>query len=159
MMRTGSSDEEKLDRKTAPPSSAVPRLDGKAEGLFRASREARLQLADYKDVSYTDRMKVNRDSQQWRLEMLDNISFTVNLFKEDGMFVAQVPELNVASCGYTVEEAQSNIKEAVECFLEGAEELGTLNEILEEAGYRHEGERWVSPEFVSTGQMTVSLSA
>ena len=91
--------------------------------------------------------------------MYDGISFTVNLFKEDGMFVAQVPELNVASCGHTVEEAKKNIREAVELFLEGASEIGTLNEVLEEAGYRLEGERWVAPEFVSTGQMTVSLSA
>lgn len=91
--------------------------------------------------------------------MHDDISFTVHLFKEDGVFVAHAQELDVSSSGDTVEEARRNIKEAVEGFLKAAEEMGTLHEILEEAGYRLEAEHWVAPEFVSTDRLTVSLSA
>jgi predicted RNase H-like HicB family nuclease len=42
--------------------------------------------------------------------------------------------LDVSSCGGTKEKALKNLKEAVGFFLEEAEKLGTLEQILEEAG-------------------------
>lgn len=49
-------------------------------------------------------------------------SFTAVLEKEGDGFVALCPELDVASQGTTVEEALSNLREAVELFLECASE-------------------------------------
>lgn len=51
--------------------------------------------------------------------------YTAILEKEDNMYVALCPELDVASQGGTVEEAIANLKEAVELFLEcaGPEEI------------------------------------
>ena len=43
-------------------------------------------------------------------------------------------ELNVASQGETFEEAINNIKEAVELYIESAEEVGSLDEVLEQLG-------------------------
>ena len=51
-----------------------------------------------------------------------------------------------------------NIEDAVRLFLETSKERGTLTEILEEAGYRHE-ERWLAPEHVSLDQLSVNLPA
>ena len=48
-------------------------------------------------------------------------NFTAILEKEDDMYVALCPELDVASQGTTVEEALANLKEAVELFLECAD--------------------------------------
>jgi predicted RNase H-like HicB family nuclease len=48
-------------------------------------------------------------------------SFTAVLEKEDDMYVALCPELDVASQGKTIEEATANLKEAVELFLENAD--------------------------------------
>ncbi len=48
-------------------------------------------------------------------------SYTAILEKEDGMYMALCPELDVASQGATVEEATANLKEAVELFLECAD--------------------------------------
>ena len=48
------------------------------------------------------------------------------------MCVSYAKELDVSSCGKTIKEAKKNLFEAVECFLETAEEMGTLEEILEE---------------------------
>jgi len=45
---------------------------------------------------------------------------TAMIQKEDEMFVALCPELNIASQGYTVEEAKKNLKEAVTLFFECA---------------------------------------
>ena len=64
---------------------------------------------------------------------MSSLSFTTHVFKEGGTYVAYVPELDVSSCGATDEEARRNIKDAVLGFLETSEEMGTLQEILEEA--------------------------
>lgn len=48
------------------------------------------------------------------------------------------PELNVASQGETFEESIENIKEAVELYIESAEELGIIEEVLEQLGLTKE---------------------
>ena len=48
-------------------------------------------------------------------------TYTAILEKEDDLYVALCPELDVASQGATVEEATANLKEAVELFLECAD--------------------------------------
>jgi predicted RNase H-like HicB family nuclease len=88
--------------------------------------------------------------------MLD-ISFTVHTFKEGKTFVAYVPELDLSSCGGTDQEARKNIRDAVRGFLEASAEMGTLTEILEEAGYERDGETWRAPEFVSLDRLTMSV--
>ena len=52
-------------------------------------------------------------------------SFMVSIIKEDKFFVARCPDLGVTSQGETLEEAQANIKEAIELYVEsfGVEDL------------------------------------
>jgi len=47
-------------------------------------------------------------------------NFTAIIEKENDGFVALCPELDVASQGGTVEEAKSNLQEAIELFFEHA---------------------------------------
>ncbi|MCR4279334.1 MAG: type II toxin-antitoxin system HicB family antitoxin [Candidatus Zambryskibacteria bacterium] len=47
--------------------------------------------------------------------------FTTTINKEGKWYVAHCVELGVASQGKTIEEAQANIKEAVELYLEDAQ--------------------------------------
>jgi len=89
--------------------------------------------------------------------MLD-ISFTIHIFKEGPTFVAYVPELDLSSCGGTEQEARKNVRDAVYGFLETSAEMGTLPEILEEAGYERDGDKWRPPEFVSLDRSTVSVA-
>ena len=42
--------------------------------------------------------------------------------------VSKCPELGVASCGDTVENAMRNLREAVELYLDNAKRLGLLDE-------------------------------
>ena len=89
---------------------------------------------------------------------MDNLSFTVHLFREGDSYVAYVPELDLSSCGETPEKARTNIQQdAVRGFLEVSEDKGTLGEILEEAGYQQENGEWKAPEFVSLDRLTMSL--
>ena len=48
-------------------------------------------------------------------------SYTAIVEKEGNLYVALCPELDVASQGATIEGATSNLKEAVELFLESAD--------------------------------------
>jgi predicted RNase H-like HicB family nuclease len=54
-------------------------------------------------------------------------SFTAILEREDDLYVALCPELDVASQGRTLEEATANLKEAVELFLECADPAEVRN--------------------------------
>jgi predicted RNase H-like HicB family nuclease len=60
----------------------------------------------------------------------DRFILTAVVWPEGKQFVSQCPELGVASCGNSPDDATSNLKEAVELYLENAAELGLLNELL-----------------------------
>ena len=79
------------------------------------------------------------------------IEFEIIVFKEDKTFIAYSPELDVSSCGNTIEESKENLKTAVRLFLEEAEKMGTLEDILIESGYRQdEADNWLAPRIVAT---------
>ncbi len=60
------------------------------------------------------------------------ITFNAIFRKEPkGGYSALCPELGVASQGETIEEAEKNLKEACELYIESAKEVGTLDQILE----------------------------
>lgn len=48
------------------------------------------------------------------------MDLTAVIWQEEEMFVALCPELDIASQGYSIEEAQANLKDAVEGVLEVA---------------------------------------
>jgi len=52
--------------------------------------------------------------------------------------------LDVASQGETIEEAIDNIREAVELYLESAEKLGIIDDVLERLGLTKEDKKKVS---------------
>ena len=68
-----------------------------------------------------------------------DISFTVQVWKENGTYVAYAPELDVSSCGDSLRQAKARLREAVGLFLEEASRLGTLADILSEAGFEKHG--------------------
>ena len=79
-----------------------------------------------------------------------NIDYTVNIWKEEGQFVAHAMPLDVMSAGQTVEEARTALDEAVHLFLATAADMGTLENVLREAGYEWLADTWVAPSWVST---------
>lgn len=85
------------------------------------------------------------------------IQFTTRIFKEGRTFVARALELDVSSCGGSKEKALRNLKEAVGLFLEEAEKMGTLERILEEAGYGKGKQKVVRPSIISVQRVTLPL--
>ena len=88
--------------------------------------------------------------------MADNLTFTVQIFKEGKQFVSFNPELEVASCGHTPEEAKDMLRKAIGAFLKAAKRQGTLDVLLEKAGYLRTKKRWQDPQMVTLDRMTVS---
>ena len=75
------------------------------------------------------------------------IEFDMIVFKEDTSFVAYCPELDISSCGNTVEHAKEMLKTAIRLFLEEAEKMGTLEDILEETNYKKDTSgKWLPPK-------------
>ena len=66
--------------------------------------------------------------------MESKLLLNVTIKQENKGYSVICPELNVASQGETFEEAIDNIKEAVELYIESAEEVGSLDEVLEQLG-------------------------
>jgi predicted RNase H-like HicB family nuclease len=57
--------------------------------------------------------------------------YTAVVWKETEGYVSKCPELGVASCGDSFEEAISNLREAVDLYLENAMKLDLIAEIEE----------------------------
>ena len=85
------------------------------------------------------------------------LNFRIEIFKEGRQFVAVAPELNVSSFADTSEEAKSALREAVELFLEECKRMGTLDEVLSEAGFKSEDKSWKSADPVISERMALGI--
>ena len=85
------------------------------------------------------------------------LDYEIIVFKEEKMYVAYCPELDVSSCGNTIDQAKDTLKTAVSLFLEEAEKMNTLVDILEESGYKKDANgRWLPPKLVATELVSIS---
>jgi len=87
---------------------------------------------------------------------MPHITMEVKVFKEGDVYVALCPELNVSSFGDDIKSAKSALREAIEAFLEECEAMGTLEEVLEEARFVKEKDRWVLEEPITEEKMALS---
>ena len=71
--------------------------------------------------------------------------------------MAHTRELDISSCGDTREKALRNLKEAVRLFLEEADKMSTLQQILEEEGYRKRKGRFEGPKLIMTQRVSMRL--
>jgi predicted RNase H-like HicB family nuclease len=87
-----------------------------------------------------------------------NIKFDSIIFKEGSVYVAYCPELDVSSCGDTLEQAKDMLKEAVRLFIEETEKMGTLKVILDEAGFELDKNMvYVPPKILSTELINLEM--
>ncbi len=63
------------------------------------------------------------------------IRLTEEIWKEGNMYVSYCPELDIASCGESVEQAKKNLKEAILINIEETKKMGTFDCFLQEAGF------------------------
>jgi predicted RNase H-like HicB family nuclease len=63
------------------------------------------------------------------------LKLTEELWKEGNMYVSYCPELDISSCGESVDQAKKNLMEVILINLEEAQKMGTFDRLLEEAGF------------------------
>jgi predicted RNase H-like HicB family nuclease len=77
-----------------------------------------------------------------------DIEYTAQIWQEGNQFIAHAMPLDVMSSGQTPDEARKALDEAVRLFLATAAEVGTLEDVLEEAGYELRQTSWLIPRWV-----------
>jgi len=91
-----------------------------------------------------------------RKTMKTQIVARAEIFREGDLSVGVCPDLEVSSFGETVAEARQSLREALEAFVQACEQMGTLTEVLEEAGFAQENQNWmprqpIAAELVAVG--------
>ena len=64
------------------------------------------------------------------------IKAPVDIYQDGSVFVAKCARFDVITQGNTFEEAHENLIEALTLFIETCFEMGTLEEVLREAGFK-----------------------
>ncbi len=89
-----------------------------------------------------------------------NIDYTVRIWREGEQYIAHAMPLDVSSSGPTPDDARRAVDEAVRGFVATCADMGTLNEVLEESGYRRtEGNDWHSPHWIVVERREVAFGA
>ena len=82
------------------------------------------------------------------------LDYTVQVWKEGKQFIAHAMPIDVASSGPTPEAARQAVDEAVRLFLATAADHGTLEEVLQDAGYQRVRRAWQGPAWLGIEQRT-----
>lgn len=88
-----------------------------------------------------------------------NIEYTIQIWKEGDQFVAHAMPLDLISSGKSLDDVRTALFEAVDLFLDTAADIGTLYEILIEAGYEFRQENWVSLSWVGIERHSTFIGA
>lgn len=93
------------------------------------------------------------------LGKMKEIDFYALFWIENDVYVSYCPQLDISSCGETLEDARRMLKEAVLLFIEEAEKKGTLQEIFEESDYhfKEDEQKWQPPILIATELMSVGI--
>ena len=67
----------------------------------------------------------NQPESAARSRPVQDIPYTVHTFKEGETLTLPIPELDISSCGVTKEDAKTNIRDAVQGFLETSADMAS----------------------------------
>ncbi|MCF8130191.1 MAG: type II toxin-antitoxin system HicB family antitoxin [Deltaproteobacteria bacterium] len=65
-----------------------------------------------------------------------NLKMTIEIWEKGSWYIAKCPELDFVSQGKSPEEAKQHLLEVIEIQFEEMNEMGTLEDYLQESGYR-----------------------
>jgi len=87
------------------------------------------------------------------------IKVTEEIWKEGNMYVSYCPELDMASCGESLEESKKNLKEVLSINFAECRKMGTLNQLLQDAGFaeEHDNVLLARKELVSFSPLEVGI--
>jgi len=75
------------------------------------------------------------------------IKIPVQIIKEDNIFVAHTPALDLCTQGDTYEEAEKMLGEMIHIFFEECIERGTIEQVLKDCGWTKiaQKKKWIPP--------------
>ncbi len=82
-------------------------------------------------------------------KMTLNAKVPVSIFKENDFFVAYSPVLDLSTCAKTFEEVKKRFDEVVSLFFEELIKKGTIDEVLQNMGWRKVQKQWTPPLIVA----------
>jgi len=87
------------------------------------------------------------------------IKVTEEIWKEGNMYVSYCPELDISSCGESVEESKKNLKEVISITFAECRKMGTLNQLLQDAGFTEDQDNVLlaGKELVSFSPLEVGI--
>ena len=68
------------------------------------------------------------------------LKLTEEIWKEGNMYVSYCPELDIASCGESIEQAKKNLQEVICINIEESKKMDTFDNFLQEAGFQESEE-------------------
>lgn len=85
----------------------------------------------------------------------------VILFEEGNKIIAYSPALDLSTCGDTERHARKRFAEAAKIFLQELTAMGTLEEVLEEYGWKKTSKKnkWIPPVFKSCIEEEIKIHA
>ena len=86
-----------------------------------------------------------------------DIKIPVSIFKEGRQFVAYTPVLDISTCGGTITSAKKRFAEVVDIFFEECITRGTLDDALENLGWKKMKRQWHAPKLVSHSEKRVRI--
>jgi len=79
-------------------------------------------------------------------------------FAEGDRIVAYSPALDLSTCGVNEQQAHQRFTEAVSVFFKELNDMGTLEEVLEECGWRKNRKHgWSPPAFKSYSEEVIRI--
>ena len=84
-------------------------------------------------------------------------SLPVSILKEGKTFVAYTPALDLSTSGDSLKGARKNFNEAVNLFFEELVELGTLEEVLANLGWKKQNNVFEPPVVVANNTESFSI--
>jgi predicted RNase H-like HicB family nuclease len=108
--------------------------------------------SDYSKVSVCECVRVMEVKSM-------RIKATEEIWKEGNMYVSYCPELDMASCGESVEESKKNLKEVIAINFAECRKMGALNQLLQDAGFTedHDNVLLARKELVSFSLLEVGV--
>ncbi len=85
------------------------------------------------------------------------LTYTIQVWKENGTYVAYAPELDISTCGDSISQAKARLGEAVSLFLDEASRMGTLKDILAEAGFEKKGSTYRPPRVIVKEKIRLAI--
>jgi predicted RNase H-like HicB family nuclease len=87
------------------------------------------------------------------------VNLPVSFLQEENKFIAYTPALDLSTCGDTFEKAKKRFEEILQIFIDEAYKMGTLEEVLQDCGWRKARfpRRWIPPITVGQPEHTIEI--